>query len=140
MDDKENGKPNGKSKYFPGINPATGKPWGRPRKQEAEFKRIGAEFARKYIEDQLRPVLDAYLALGIGKKTGKRRRVLDPATTRHIVERFVPPAPKTVSLDLTESAESFYEKIMAEDESARNQRALDDGRAPEEVPEDETLH
>ena len=114
---------------------------GRPSKAKAEAKRLAAELARKYLEKLLKPVLDTYLTLATGMPIGKQRRKLDPATTRHCVDRFIPPAPKTISLDLSESAESFYEKIMQEDEAARNQRALDDGRAPDEIPDEgETLH
>jgi len=114
---------------------------GRPTKGEQEVKRLAAELAKKYVEDRPKPVLDTYIALATGKRIGTIRRKIDAATCRHCVERFIPPAPKTISLDLTESAESVYEKIMQDDEAARNQRALDDGRAPDETrDEDETLH
>lgn len=91
---------------------------GRPNKAEAEAKRLEAEvkrlaadLAKKYLEDNLKPILDTYISLATGEPCGKARRKLDPATTRHAVERFIGPAPRTLTLDLQESVETFFEQI-----------------------------
>lgn len=89
-------------------------PGGRPTKVQQEANRLAADMAKKYIEDRLKPVVDAYLSLGSGQRVGDKRRKLDPATVRHIVERFVGPAPRTLTLDLQDTVESFFEKVMNE--------------------------
>ena len=92
---------------------------GRPTKVQQEVKRLAAELAKKYLEDRLKPVLDVYFALATGEQTGKTRRKLDPATCRHYVERFVAPAAKTLTLEMHNNAEWFYDKIQREEEEGR---------------------
>ena len=98
---------------------------GRPTKQQLLEKqaqegalRLAAEMFKKWLEDRALPALQAYFALATGKG-----RKLDPATCRHFIERFVPPANRTVTLDLQKSAEDFYEKIVGE-ESERKPEQL----------------
>ena len=38
----------------------------------------------------------------------------DNATNRHVIERFLGPAPRTVTLDLAETIESFFERVQEE--------------------------
>lgn len=92
---------------------------GRPTKLEQEVKRLAAEYAKKYIEDRLRPILDTYISLASGEPCGKARCKLDPATCRHAVERFIGPAPRSLILDLQDSVESFFEQVekMGSEES-----------------------
>jgi len=84
---------------------------GRPTKAQAEAKRVAADEAKKYLEGKLKAILDTYLSLATGQRAGKKRRKLDPATTRHAVERFVGPAPRSLILDLQDSVESFFEQV-----------------------------
>lgn len=91
---------------------------GRPTKAKAEAKRLAADvkklaadMAKKYLEDRLKPILDAYLSLATGQRVGHHRRKLDPATVRHAVERFIGPAPRSLVLDLQESVETFFDQI-----------------------------
>ena len=86
---------------------------GRPTKAQAEAKRLASDLAKKYLEDRLRPILDTYVALAMGGKSGRKKRRLDPATTRHYVERFIGPAPRSVILDLQESIETFFDEVEA---------------------------
>lgn len=86
---------------------------GRPTKLEQEVKWLAAEYVKKYIEDRLRPILDTYISLASGEPCGNARRRLDPATTRHAVERFVGPAPRSLILDLQDSVESFFDEVEA---------------------------
>lgn len=81
------------------------------KRLEAEVKRLAADLAKKYLEDHLKPILDTYISLASGSPSGKKRCKLDPATTRHYVERFVGPAPRSLVLDLQESVETFFEQI-----------------------------
>lgn len=81
------------------------------KKLEAEVKRLAADLAKKYLEDHLKPILDTYISLATGSPSGKKRCKLDPATTRHYVERFVGPAPRSLILDLQDSVESFFEQV-----------------------------
>lgn len=81
------------------------------KRRDAEVKRLAAELAKKYLEDHLKPILDAYISLATGMKVGNHRRKLDPATTRHAVERFIGPAPRALILDFQESVETFFEEM-----------------------------
>ena len=87
---------------------------GRPTKLQQGVKRLAADYVKKYIEDRLKPIVDAYISLASGEPCGRARRKLDPATCRHAIERFLGPAPRTVTLDLAETIESFFEKVQEE--------------------------
>lgn len=87
------------------------RPTNAEREIKVEAKRLAADSAKKYLEGKLKEILDTYLALATGKAIGKKRRKLDPATTRHAVERFVGPAPRSLILDLQDTVESFFEEI-----------------------------
>lgn len=91
---------------------------GRPNRAEAEAKKLAAEVtklaadvAKRYLEDKLKEILDTYISLATSSKVGKKRCKLDPATTRHAVERFIGPAPRSLILDLQESVETFFEEM-----------------------------
>ncbi len=86
-------------------------PGGRPTKEQAELNKLAADYVKKYIEDRLKPIVDAYISLASGERSGNSRRKLDPQTTRHAVERFIGPAPRTLTLDLQDTVESFFEKV-----------------------------
>ncbi len=93
---------------------------GRPTDVERKAKRLATEFARRYVEDRLRPIMDAYISLACGQRSGNSRRKLDPATCRHAVERFIGPAPRTINLDLQDTVESFFEHVMMEEDTHEN--------------------
>src|SRR5258706_6697290 len=81
---------------------------GRPTKSQQELKRFTAEIAKKYLEERLEPVLDAYISLASGQRSGDVKYKLDPATCRHFVERFVSPAIKPINASRDKSIEDFY--------------------------------
>ena len=104
---------------------------GRPTNLEQELKglaqeakRLAVESDKKYLEDHLRPILDTYISLATGKPCGKARCKLDPATTRHAVERFIGPAPRSLILDLQDSVETFFDEVeaMARGQTKGNRR------------------
>lgn len=85
---------------------------GRPSKLKIEARRLAADMLKKYIEDHLKPIADAYLSAADGKRHGDSRRRFDNATNRHVIERFLGPAPRTLTLDLQDTVESFFEHVM----------------------------
>ena len=103
-----------KGKKHPRQGGRQNPPGGRPTKLQQEVKKLAADMVKKYIEDRLKPVVDAYLASATGKRHGDHRRKFDSATNRHVIERFLGPAPRTVTLDLAETIESFFEKVQEE--------------------------
>lgn len=96
-----------------------GKKGGRPTKLQQEVKRLAADAAKKYLEDHLKPIMDAYISAASGKRCGRFKRKFDPATCRHAMERFIGPAPRSLILDLQDSVESFFEQVekMGSEES-----------------------
>ena len=97
---------------------------GRPSKFEKAVQEAAEVHMRKFIEQYVQPVLDTYLKLARGhlvtitrfnKKGEKiitRKLEVDPATTRHYIERFIPAARQ--SMDLTVGTpEEFYKAIEA---------------------------
>ena len=105
-----------KGKKHPRQGGRQNPPGGRPTKAQTELKKLAADHVKRYIEDRLKPIIDAYISLATGQRMGNSRRKLDPATCRHAVERFVGPAPRTLTLDLQDTVESFFEKVQAMDE------------------------
>ncbi len=103
-----------KGKKHPRQGGRQNPPGGRPTKLQQEVKKLAADMVKKYIEDRLKPVVDAYLASATGKRHGDHRRKFDSATNRHVIERFLGPAPRTLTLDLQDTVESFFEKVMEE--------------------------
>jgi len=97
---------------------------GRPSKVKLEAQKLAADMLKKYIEDHLRPIADAYLSAADGKRHGDHRRKFDSATNRHVIERFLGPAPRTLTLDLQDTVESFFEQVQ--EESAKGQGQLED--------------
>ena len=87
---------------------------GRPTRAQAEQKRVSAELTKKYLEEKLRPVLDTYFSLATGEKVGNKRLKLDPATCRHYVERFIGPAQRSLVVDMQDTIESFFDKVVEE--------------------------
>lgn len=107
---------------------------GRPRREVAQAKRLqkeverlAADLAKKYLEDHLEPILDAYIAAATGEKCGRFKRKFDPATCRHAVERFVGPAPRSVVLDMQETIETFFEQVQKM-ESEGEGKGIEQGR------------
>ncbi len=101
---------------------------GRPSKVKLEARRLAADMLKKYIEDHLRPIADAYLSAADGKRHGDHRRKFDSATNRHVIERFLGPAPRTLTLDLAETVETFFEQVMVEaGAGGEESREPDDG-------------
>jgi len=86
---------------------------GRPTKAKEEAKKLVKklvfDMAKQYLEDHFLPIMEAYVALASGVN-----RKLDPATCRHAVERAIGPAPRTLHLDLQDSIESFFDRVMEE--------------------------
>lgn len=116
---------------------------GRPSKLERAAERLAQEKMADYLLSKARPVLDTYIALALGKSEGKKKRKLDPATVRHFIERFIPPATKTIHLMNDRTIEDFYdllEKELAEKAAAGS--LLEDKSEPgqPDEPEKEKLH
>jgi len=99
---------------------------GRPSKVKLEARKLAADMIKKYIEDHLRPIADAYLSAADGNRHGNSRRKFDNATNRHVIERFLGPAPRTLTLDLQDTVESFFEKVM--DEGGGEEQGKGDGQ------------
>lgn len=87
---------------------------GRPSKIKVEMRRLAADMLKKFLEDNLRSVAEAYLSAADGKRHGDHRRKFDNTTNRHMVDRFLGPAPRTLTIDMQDTVESFYEKVMIE--------------------------
>jgi hypothetical protein len=87
---------------------------------------------RNFIDQYLEPVLDTYLKLAkghmvtvtrINKKGEKiitRKLEVDPATTRHYIERLVPAARQAMDLAVG-TPEEFYQAI---EQAKRDEKAL----------------
>ena len=104
-----------------------GKKGGRPTNAQREAEKLAASMLKEYLELKLKSVADVYVALAIGKQAGKgSQRKLDPQTTRHFIERFIPPATKTINLINETHAEEFFEKLQreAEERKAAAKQAL----------------
>jgi len=93
---------------------------GRPTKIMVEARKLAVELAKKHLEQYLRIVLDTYAASATGQTCGGRRRKYDSANLRHFVDRFIGPAPRTLTLDLQESVEEFFEKHVMENQGKGN--------------------
>ena len=97
------------------------------RELKARAVPLGAEMAAQFVEKYLHDVLRVYVGLGSGEvpsKSGKGKKkkiAIDPATVRHLVERFIPPAPKKIDLGLATTAEDFYQEILAEAEARKDE-------------------
>ena len=71
---------------------------GRPSKSEIEVRKLAADIAREYIEASIKPIMETWLSLAIGRvvermtSEGKKefRLEVDPATVRHAVDKLVP--------------------------------------------------
>ncbi len=98
---------------------------GRPSKLQAEVKRLAADLAKKYLESHMKPIMDAYISAASGEKCGRFKRKFDPPTCRHAVERFLGPAPRTFTLDLQDSIESFFSEVQAMEEG----KTAEEGRS-----------
>jgi hypothetical protein len=77
---------------------------GRPSKQKAQIKRQAAEIAKAYIEKNVQPIIETYVALAAGKVVtrmtddGKKEFELkvNPRITADAVGKFLPPAKQDV--------------------------------------------
>ncbi|MCH8056130.1 MAG: hypothetical protein IH857_08290 [Deltaproteobacteria bacterium] len=101
------------NKFSPGGK--KGNKGGRPSKAKLEALKLAADMVKKYVEDRLKPIVDAYISAATGQRCGNSRRRFDNATNRHAIERFLGPAPRTLTLDLQDTVESFFEHVMEED-------------------------
>lgn len=76
---------------------------GRPNRGDAKAKKSAAEIARAYIEKHIDPVLKTYRKQAEGwvatrySKSGVRYEefCFDAATTRHYIDKVLPPVTKT---------------------------------------------
>jgi len=71
---------------------------------------------KKRVEDGLGSIVDTYISLATGMHVGDKRCKLDPATTRHAIDKFLGAAPRNLVLDIHETIESFYAQIIGEGE------------------------
>jgi len=71
---------------------------------------------RQDLETHFKPIMNAYLSLASGVEVDGIRKRLDPATCRHAVERAIGQAPRVLSVDLQDSIESFFERVVKEGE------------------------
>ncbi len=90
---------------------------GRPTRTHAQLKKLGADMVKKRLEDGLGSIVDTYISLATGMHVGDKQCKLDPATTRHAIDRFIGQAPRSLILDLPDTVvESFFELVMKEGE------------------------
>lgn len=87
---------------------------GRPSKVKLEARRLAADMLKKFLEDSLRSVAEAYLSAADGRRHGNHRRKLDNTTNRHLIDKFLGQAPRTFTIDMQETVESFFDKVMGE--------------------------
>ena len=95
-------------------------PGGRPTKAQQQVKelvkKLALDMAKHYLEKNFKPIMNAYLSLASGVKIDGVLKRLDPATCRHAVERAIGPAPRTLNVDLQDSIESFFDRVVKEGE------------------------
>jgi hypothetical protein len=81
---------------------------GRKTNERKEAEKLVADIVREYTEKNLKPVLETYVGLAAGQvvefKTKKGKKIkfrldVDPATTRHYIDKFLPAAKQ--QLDVT---------------------------------------
>lgn len=91
---------------------------GRPSKEELARRRAAERIAvdkmADYLLDRMKPVLDMYYFTAMGRNDHKIKIKKDPATLRHLVDRFLPPAAKTVNIGTVKTAEDFYDRVERE--------------------------
>lgn len=88
---------------------------GRPLKQKTEAKKLARDIAREFIEKHAKPVLDSYLKNAKGyfvkrfTETGQEYEefIIDPPSTRHFVDRLVPPAKQEVDVNVHGQVQVF---------------------------------
>ena len=102
---------------------------GRPTRTHAQLKKLGADMVKKRLEDGLGSIVDTYISLATGMHVGDKRCKLDPATTRHAIDKFLGAAPRNLMLDIHETVESFFEQVMKERE--RQEGGKTDGEEDE---------
>lgn len=86
-----------------GARPGAGR---KSKQQKKEIKRA-EEIAREYIEKNIDPVLETYIALAAGQVVmretpeGKKEFTLsvNPRTTIDAISKFVPPAKQTIAVE-----------------------------------------
>ena len=62
---------------------------GRPTREEAEIKKLAGNMVRNRLEGSLGSIVDCYVSQATGLRVGNFKCKLDPATTRHAVDRFL---------------------------------------------------
>jgi len=84
------------------------------REASSLVNRLAFDMARDFLEASFKPIMLAYLGLATGGKAGRKLK-LDPATCRHAVERALGQAPRTINLDMQDTIESFFDKVIKRD-------------------------
>jgi len=100
------------NKYGKGGNHGGPRPLTKAKREAMSLRdRLAFDMAREFLENSFKPIMVAYLGLATGGKAGRKLK-LDPATCRHAVERALGQAPRTVTLDMQDSIESLFEKVL----------------------------
>jgi peptide subunit release factor 1 (eRF1) len=99
---------------------------GRPTRTQAQLKKLAADMVKKRLEDGMGSIVDTYISLATGMPVGDKSCRLDPATTRHAIDRFVSQAPRSLTLDLHDTVESFFGHVM--EEGQKEERGKGDGQ------------
>jgi len=89
-----------------------GKGMTRARREASSLvQRLAFDMAREHLENAFLPIMECYIGLATGGKAGRKLK-LDAATCRHAVERALGQAPRTVTLDMQDSIETMFEKVL----------------------------
>ena len=115
-----NGNKSGRGGNRPGA--------GRKTKEFERAMRLATEIVNKMMEDYLQPVFERYWEAATGQcfPGSKLHKVqFDAATNRHYIERFVAQA-KAIHVNKETSIESFFEKVDAEYERAKDSGELEE--------------
>ena len=92
-------------------------PMSKARREASSLvDRLAFDMAREHLENAFMPIMNAYIGLATGGKAGRKPSRLDAATCRHAVERALGQAPRTVTLDMQDTIESFFDKVIKRDE------------------------
>jgi len=96
-----------------GARDMRGKGMTKARREASSLvQRLAFDMAREHLESAFMPIMEAYIGLASGGKVGNKKMRLDAATCRHAVERALGQAPRTVTLDMQDSIESLFEKVL----------------------------
>ena len=99
---------------------------GRPTRTQAQLKKLAGDMVKTRLEDSLGSIVDTYISLATGMPVGDKSCKLDPATTRHAIDRFIGQAPRSLVLDINDTVESFFDRVMKGGE--KKQQGKTDGQ------------